>query len=173
MTQWATSAPVSDDDDDGWDDVGECSNCQHRGITGTLCALCEDTGFIHESIGVRQEWQEQRLRVQVAARTWQQLVTAGVRQMVRVGKAGNHLPERGQCCLVLQGEEKKDVGQEAVVTKQTALRVHISYRDVNGQQATRVKHPASLVLLEEGLRVLQASMGFVWIKRDTTGVGRI
>ncbi len=39
---------------------------------------------------------------------------------MRVGKAGNNLPELGQQCLVLRGEEKKDLGQEAVVTKLTA-----------------------------------------------------
>jgi hypothetical protein len=86
---------------------------------------------------------------------------------MRVGKAGNNLPERGQQCLVLRGEEKKDLGQEAVVTKLTAARVHIAYRDANGQQATRVKHPASLVLLDDGLHVVQDPMGFVWIKLRT------
>jgi hypothetical protein len=87
---------------------------------------------------------------------------------VRVNKVGNSLPERGQCCLVLRGEEKKDLGQEAVVTKQTAARVQISYRDVNGRQATQVKHPASLVLLEEGLQMVQDANGFVWVKREVT-----
>jgi hypothetical protein len=169
MTQWATGAPISDDDDDDgeWDNVGECSHCQHQGITGTLCTLCEDYGFIHESVGVRRRWQEQRQRTRLVARTWQQRVAAGVLRLMRVGKAGNNLPERGQHCLVLRGEERKDLGQEAVVTKLTAARVHIAYHDANGQQATRVKHPASLVLLDDGLHVVQDPMGFVWIKLRT------
>jgi hypothetical protein len=116
MTQWATSVPVSDDDDE-WDDWGECSNCQHQGISGTLCCMCEDTGFIHESLGVRRVWQERRQQAQVAATTWRQRVTTGIGRMLRVGKAGNAIPEVGQHCLVLRGDEKKDIGQEAVVTK--------------------------------------------------------
>jgi hypothetical protein len=166
MTQWATSVPVSDDDDE-WDDWGECSNCQHQGISGTLCCMCEDTGFIHESLGVRRVWQERRQQAQVAATTWRQRVTTGIGRMLRVGKAGNAIPEVGQHCLVLRSDEKKDIGQEAVVTKRTASRVHISYRDGDGRQATRVKHPASLVLLGEGLHVVQDAQGFVWVRQES------
>jgi hypothetical protein len=125
--------------------VGECSHCRHQGITGTLCPLCEDYGFIHESVGVRRCWQEQRQRTRLVARTWQQRVAAGVQRLIRVGKAGNNLPERGQHCLVLRGEEKKDLGQEAVVTKLTASRVHRTYHDAN----------------DDGLHVVQDPMGLV------------
>lgn len=59
MTQWAIGVPMSEDeDDDEWDDIGESSHCHHQGITGTFCPLCKDTGFIHESVGVRRVWQE-------------------------------------------------------------------------------------------------------------------
>jgi hypothetical protein len=30
------------------------------------------------------------------------------------------------------GDEKKDIGQEAVMMKQAASRVHIAYQDMNG-----------------------------------------
>jgi hypothetical protein len=162
MTRWAASTPVSDDEDDGeWDDVGECSNCQHQGITGTRCPVCEDTGFIHESVGVRQVWQARLRQEQGTTRTWRERMTRGIQRLVRVGRAGNALPEVGQSCLVLRGDEKKDLGQEAVVTKKSAARVHISYRDSNGRQATRLKHPGSLVLLEDGLHVTQDADGCV------------
>jgi hypothetical protein len=78
------------------------------------------------------------------------------------------LPELGQCCLVLQGKERKDLGQEVVVTKQTASRIHIAYLNANGRQATQMKHPALLVLLEEGLHVVQDTRGFVWVKQEDT-----
>jgi hypothetical protein len=68
-------------------------------------------------------------------------------------------------------KEKKEriLGQEVVVTKQTASRVHISYRDASGRPATQMKHPSSMVLLEEGLHVVQDARGFVWVKRGDTG----
>jgi hypothetical protein len=59
-----------------------------------------------------------------------------VRHLVRVGKAENELPEVGQTCLILRGDEKKDMEQEALVTKQSAARVHIFFQDKNGRQAT-------------------------------------
>jgi hypothetical protein len=59
MTRWASATLVLEDDDDGdkWDDHCQCSKCNHRGINGTLCPTCEDTGFIHASTGVRWGWQ--------------------------------------------------------------------------------------------------------------------
>jgi hypothetical protein len=127
---------------------------------------------MHECLGVRRVWQEH-----VQSMTCNRLaqMAASVRRLVRVGKAGNELPEIGQTCLVLCGDETKDVGQEAVmtqqrqevvVTKHATARVHITYPDRNGRQATRLKHPASLVLLEDGLHLLQDARGFVWIKGD-------
>jgi hypothetical protein len=165
MTRWAarSGVAVSDDEDGEWDDIGECSSCQHRGITGTRCPICEDTGFIHESVGIRQVWRE---RVRASALCLRERVTASILRIVRVGKAGNELPRVGQTCLVVKGDEHKDVGQECVVTKQSAARVHISFRDRNGRQATKVKHPASLILLEDGLHVMQDAQGFVWVKRE-------
>jgi hypothetical protein len=68
---------------------------------------------------------------------------------------------------VLRGDERKDVGQECVVTKVSAARVRIAFRDAQGRQATKLKHPASLVLLEDGLHVMQDARGCVWIKRDS------
>jgi hypothetical protein len=94
-------------------------------------------------------------------------MTRSIRQLGRVNKAGNELPEVGQVCLVLRGDERKDIGQECVVTKQSASRVQISYRDKNGrQEAMRLKHPASLVLLEDGLHLVQDARGCVWVRRD-------
>jgi hypothetical protein len=44
-----------------------------------------------------------------------------------VGKVENEFPEIGQACLVLQGDEHKDIGQECVVTKQSAAQVYILF----------------------------------------------
>jgi hypothetical protein len=53
-------------------------------------------------------------------------------QRLQVGKARNKLPGIGQAFLVLQGDERKDIGQECVVTKQSAAHVHLSFQDANG-----------------------------------------
>jgi hypothetical protein len=165
MTLWApeSGVAVSDDEEGEYDDMGVCSNCNHRGMTGTFCPGCEDTGFVHESVRVRRVWQG---RVRATTRSIKERMLLNIRRLVRVGKAGNELPEVGQVCLVLRGDERKDVGQECVVTKQSAARVQISFRDKSGRQATKVKHPASLILLEDGLHVMQDAQGCVWIKRD-------
>jgi hypothetical protein len=119
--RWASATPVSEDDDDGeWDDHGQCANCNHWGITWTLCPTCEDTRFIHESTGVGQVGQA-RLGPDHASRVaWRQQVKAGVQRLLQLGRLGNELPKLGHICLVLQGDVKTDWGQEAVVTKQTA-----------------------------------------------------
>ena len=120
MMRWASGnrATVSNDEDNGeWDDIGQCPNCDHQGITGTRCPGCEDTGFIHESIGVRRVWPS---RIRAVTRKVKERVTTNIWRLVRVGKAGNELPEVGQVCLVLRGDERKDLGQECVVVKQSA-----------------------------------------------------
>ena len=56
MMRWAAEngVAVSDDEDGEYDDMGICSICNHRGMMGTYCPGCEDTGFIHESVRVRR-----------------------------------------------------------------------------------------------------------------------
>jgi hypothetical protein len=83
-----------------------------------------------------------------------------------VGKAGSELPQIGQPCLILRGVEGKDLGQQAIITTQTKARVEVSFRAQSGRQMTKLKHPSSLILLEDGLEVVQDERGFVWIKRE-------
>jgi hypothetical protein len=88
MMRWASTALVSEVDDDGewddwddwddWGDWGECSSCNHWVITGTLCPICEDTGFINESIGVRRVCQARLGQDRAARMSWRQGVKVGV-----------------------------------------------------------------------------------------------
>jgi hypothetical protein len=71
----------------------------------------------------------------------------------------------GQVCLILHGVEGRDLGQQAVVTARTKARVRVAYRERNGRQGEKLKHPNSLVLLEDGLEMSQDERGFVWIKQ--------
>jgi hypothetical protein len=152
--RWApqNGVPVSDDDEDAEEQMRECPYCQHRGVEGTLCPICEGTGFLHESSDNQRRRTSQG---HAAGENSRARMITRLRRLMRVRKAGNELPMVGQACLVLRGEERKDLGQECVITKRTASRVHVSFRTSDGRQATRVKHPASLVLLEDGLHVLQ------------------
>jgi hypothetical protein len=72
----------------------------------------------------------------------------------------------GQCCLIVKGTKRQDVGQEAVVMKQTKAMVRVTYCSGNGQQASKMKYPGSLILLGDGLHVSQDHNGFVWVRRD-------
>jgi hypothetical protein len=163
MTRWAPENEnlISDNEEEAADHRGQCSNCLHRGVAGTRCPVCEEAGFVHESSTQRPE--EPGRLPELSAR---ERVTARIRRLLRVGRAGNELPAVGQACLILRGDARSDLGQECVVTKQALSRVHISYRGANGRQATKIKHPGSLVLLEDGLRVMQDQRGFVWVRRE-------
>jgi hypothetical protein len=93
-------------------------------------------------------------------------MTTRLQQLSRVDKAGSELPQIGQPCLILRGVEGKDLGQQAIITTQTKARVEVSFRAQSGRQVTKLKHPSSLILLEDGLEVVQDERGFVWIKRE-------
>jgi hypothetical protein len=107
-----------------------------------------------------------RTEIELPRQGWAARLRANILQLSRVGKAGNVLPAVGLCCLILKGVEQQDVGQEAVVTKRTKAMVRVTYLERDGRQASKMKHPGSLVLLEDGLHVTQDHNGFVWIKRD-------
>ena len=166
----AVSVPISDEEEDERDkvlelDEAEWTSCEHRGMIGIPCPICDDAGFLPKSTGERQNRQGRSRRDAPTPRSWRRQVERGWRRLRQVGRAGNTLPNVGQVCLVIRGEETKYMGQEAIVTQQTAARVQITYLDKDGQQATRVKHPGSLMLLEEGLHVSQDAQGSVWVRR--------
>jgi hypothetical protein len=113
MTRWApqNGVPVSDDDDEAVEARGECPSCLHPGIVGTLCPVCEDTGFMHESRGRHRRWTNHR--VQTAAPNSQERMITRLRQLLHVGKAGNELPDVGQSCLVCVGKSARIWGRSA------------------------------------------------------------
>jgi hypothetical protein len=152
MTHWASESRATVSDDKGkWDDIRECPNCDHQGIPGLFTSPSECAIFGEREskrlLGVCKNEQQRRV--------W---------HLVRVGKAGNELPEVGQVCLVLQGDKCKDVGQECAIVKQSTARVQVAFKDKHGRQATKLKHPASLVLLKDGLHIVQDARCWVWVK---------
>jgi hypothetical protein len=98
---------------------------------------------------------------------WGTQLPANILQLTRVKKAGNKMPGVGQGCLIIKGAERQDVGQDAVVTKQTKAMVCVTYLDKNGQQACKMKHPGLLILLGDGVHVMQDDDGLVWVRQDT------
>jgi hypothetical protein len=90
-----------------------------------------------------------------------------VRNLTRTGRNGARLPPVGRYCLILKGDADKDVGRMALVTRQTKSRVSVTWKEeTTGATKERLKHPESLVQLEEGLVVEQDSFGMLWIVRQ-------
>jgi hypothetical protein len=149
---------ISDDESDA--NYAACPQCEQHGWIGTYCSRCEDQGMTHSvpiatrlAGGQRENW-----RTRLAGR---------LRLLTRVGRAGSELPRVGQVCLVLHGAEGRDLGQQAVVIAQTRARVRIAYRERDGRRGEKLKHPNSLVLLEDGLEIAQDEQGFVWVKQES------
>ena len=153
-----TTSYISDHESDA--DVAACPQCEHHGWIGTYCSHCEDQGMTY-SVPISTR------RTTGRHRSWRARFAKNVLRLARVGRAGSELPHIGQVCLILHGVEGRDQGQQAVVTAQTKARVWVAYRERNGRQGEKLKHPNSLVLLEEGLGISQDKRGFVWIKRET------
>jgi hypothetical protein len=152
-----TTSYISDDDSDA--NIAACPQCDQHGWVGTYCLRCEDQGMTH-SVPIGRQPKNERQR------GWRTRMTTRLRRLARVGKAGSELPQIGQPCLILRGVEGKDLGQQAIITTQTKARVEVSFRAQSGRQMTKLKHPSSLILLEDGLEVVQDERGFVWIKRE-------
>jgi hypothetical protein len=71
---------------------------------------------------------------------------------------------------VLKGDADKDVGRMALVTRQTKSMVAVVWKEeITGATKEKLKHPESLVQLEEGLAVEQDSFGMLWVVRQDEG----
>jgi hypothetical protein len=89
-----------------------------------------------------------------------------VRGLARTCQNGKRLPPVGRYCLIIKGDADKDFGKMCVVSRQTKCMVSVVWRD-NDTGATRekMKHPESLIQLEDGLRVEQDADGMLWVVR--------
>ena len=150
-------AQVSEDETEA--EWAECSQCAHQGWMGTYCPQCEDQRMTHSIPGPRK-------RIRGANGKWKERLARGLQRLTRSRKAGNELPSVGQGCLVLRGVEGHDLGQPAIVTMQTKARVRILYIGADGRPASKLKQPSSLILVEDGLEMVQDEHGFVWVKRS-------
>jgi hypothetical protein len=131
---------ISDDESDA--NVAACPQCEQHGWIGTYCSRCEDQGMTHSvPIAVRLADGGQR-------DSWKVRLAGRLRRLTRVGRAGSELPPVGQACLILHGVEG------------------VAYQERNGRRGEKLKHPNSLVLLEDGLEIAQDEQGFVWVQRE-------
>ncbi len=86
--------------------------------------------------------------------------------LTRTGLNGNWLPPVGRFCIILKGEAHSDVGRMGVVNRQTKCMVSIIWRDeMTGETREKLKHPNSLIQLEEGLTMEQDADGMLWVVR--------
>jgi hypothetical protein len=70
----------------------------------------------------------------------------------------------------MKGRAGEDEGQMAVVTGSRKVMVEIAWKgETAGLPIRKLKHPQSLVMLEEGLVLEQMADGVVWIRRTRQG----
>jgi hypothetical protein len=106
---------------------------------------------------------QRRRRRTYRSRNW----VSRVPWLTRTGVNGKKLPPVGRFCLILKGDADKDVGRMGMVTRQTKSMVSIVWKDeLTGRVREKLKHPESLIQLEEGLRVEQDADGMLWVVRD-------
>jgi hypothetical protein len=146
---------ISDDETEA--DLAECLQCKHQGWIGTYCPQCKkDQGMIHSVAGPTNQRKETGNR-------WTLRLARALRQLTRSRKAGSQLPPIGQGCLNLRGIEGHDLGQAAVIITRTKAGVRVFFVDSNGRQVSDLKVPSSLMLMEDGLEVVQDMEGYGWI----------
>jgi hypothetical protein len=99
---------------------------------------------------------------------WQSRLRRGVCSLLHMGPRGNVMPEVGARCLVVVGNARQDLGQMAQVTQRKTKMVEIQYRGTKNRRLEhKTKHPSSLIMLEDGLTVVQDDHGTVWVCRET------
>jgi hypothetical protein len=87
--------------------------------------------------------------------------------LTRTGVNGKRRPPVGRLCLILKGDAEKDLGRMCVVSRQTKCMVSVVWKEeTSGRTHEKLKHPESLIQLEDGLRVVQDADGMLWIVRS-------
>jgi hypothetical protein len=72
---------------------------------------------------------------------------------------------------VLTGDARVVVGKMVFVVRQTKCMVTVMWKDeATGATKEKLKHPESLIQLEEGLRLEQDFDGMLWILRGKNEV---
>jgi hypothetical protein len=83
--------------------------------------------------------------------------------LTRTGVNGKRQPLVGRLCLILKGDAEKDLGRMCVVSRQTKCMVSVIWKDETSGRMQKLKHPESLIQLEDGLRVVQDADRMLWI----------
>jgi hypothetical protein len=87
--------------------------------------------------------------------------------LTSTGVNGKRRPPVGRLCLILKGDAEKDLGRMCVVSRQTKCMVSVVWKEeTSGRTHEKLKHPESLIQLEDGLRVVQDADGMLWIVRS-------
>jgi hypothetical protein len=110
-----------------------------------------------------EEWETERIH-----RGWRNRLREGFRRMRRLDPFCDGQPRVGEQCIIMVGKAGHDLGQVGRVTDVKAVMVEVAYRgpQENGQIVYKNKRPSSLIMLEDGLEVVQSADGIVRIQRQ-------
>jgi hypothetical protein len=93
-----------------------------------------------------------------------------LQRLTRTQTRGNIQPQIGQACLIMKGIAGQDEGQMGIVTSVTRVRVDVTFIPKNGKGTiTKSKQPSSLILLANGLTLVQDDFGTVWVSAINGG----
>ena len=112
-----SSPPVTEMHND--DSAGRCGGCGSSGKMGTKCLGCNNYFFDSIPNGSKTE-----LGASVEER-----IAGWWRRVTKSTVGSEVLPEIGQACLIIKGEERQGLGHMGVVLRLTEKRVVVGYRD--------------------------------------------
>jgi hypothetical protein len=121
--------------------------------------ISEDDEDNRESHGTREDPRHHYRSRNWLSRFW---------QITRTGRNADRRPPVGRCCFVLRGDPDQDLGRMVMVVRQTKCMVVVRWKDEHSGEPSveKLKHPGSLVQLEDGLEVQQDAQGMLWIQRE-------
>jgi hypothetical protein len=125
-----------------------------RGKAGTRHSISDD-----DSVGEDHECER-------AHRSWRNRLRDGFRQLVRLEPYCDGQPRAGEYCIIMTGKAGQDLGQMGRVTDVKPVMVEVAYRGPEeGPIVYKNKRPSSLIMLEDGLEVIQTREGIIRIQR--------
>jgi hypothetical protein len=112
-----------------------------------------------ETAEVSDEEEERIARPKITATNWQQ-------ELPWTKLASREQPDVGQIGLIIKGKEKDGLGKLAIVLRVHAVKQTIGYRcPKDGRPRTRLREPASLMWVEDGITSGQDAEGRIWLTR--------
>jgi hypothetical protein len=143
-----------------WGTLGRCGICGKEGEIGRTCSGCcffQFTKSTFQPIPMNSETPMNASPTEKVRLWW--------RRVGRTNGGGRALPDNGQLCLIIKGDDQKHFGRMGVVLRHSKERAVLGYRLADGKEEEAKKSGGSLLLLQDGLEAKNDALGRLWIVR--------